>query len=323
MRPFYLLPTMNRTDRLFAILLNIQSNARVRAEDLAARFDITKRTVYRDISALIEADVPIIGKAGEGYSIEDGYFLPPVSFTKAEALLLILGADAVGQHFDAQYKKAARSAENKIQASLSKDLKKEVAYLKSYISFFSGINSGKGTLNDAMQKIRRGIIEKKSLAFRYFKRYSDTTEPMVREVDPYALTNFYGNWAMSGYDHLRNDLRMFRLDRMEAVLVTSKSFERPKNFRFSQLAKEDQSIKTLYQVKIAKDIFRWVKEQPPYKIIKTQTLKKHILLTIESSNENSLVTWLLRWGDKAEAVSPTAFRENIKTTLARLLEVYE
>ncbi|MDP1676988.1 MAG: YafY family protein [Bacteroidota bacterium] len=314
---------MNRTDRLFAILLYIQSNPRCRAEDLANRFDITKRTVYRDISALMEADVPVIGKAGEGYSIEDGYFLPPVSFTKDEALLLILGADAVGQHFDAQYKKAARSAENKIHASLSKDLKKEVAYLKSYISFFSGINSEKGKLNDAMQKIRRAIMEKKSLAFRYYKRYSDTTEPMVREVDPYAVMNFYGNWAMSGYDHLRKDLRMFRLDRMETVMVTSKAFERPKNFRFSQLAKEDQSQKFIYQVKISRDIFRWVKEQPPYKIIKTQTKKDHVILTIESSNENSIITWLIRWGDKAEALSPSTFRENVKSTLSKLLTIYK
>lgn len=314
---------MNRTDRLFAILLHIQSNAHVRAEDLAARFDITKRTVYRDISALMEADVPVIGKAGEGYSIEEGYFLPPVSFTKDEALLLILGADAVGQHFDAQYKKAALSAENKIHASLSKELKKEVAYLKSYISFFSGLQNEKGKLSDAMQKIRRAIMEKKSLAFRYFKRYSDTTEPMVREVDPYALMNFYGNWTMSGYDHLREDLRMFRLDRMEAVMVTSKTFERPKNFRYSQLAREDQSKKSIYEVKISRDIFRWVKEQPPYKIIKTQTKKNHVVLTIESSNESSIITWLLRWGDKAEAIAPSTFRDNVKTTLSTLLKNYE
>ncbi|MFA6456576.1 MAG: YafY family protein [Bacteroidota bacterium] len=313
---------MNRTDRLFALLLEIQSHPKVTAEKLAQRFDVTKRTIYRDILALMEANVPVTGKAGEGYSIDEEYFLPPVSFTKDEALLLILGADAVGQHFDAQYKKASRSAENKIHASLSKGLKKEVAYLKSYIAFFSGINGEKGNNNDAMQKIRRAIMEKKSLAFRYYKRYSESTEPMVREVDPYALTNFYGNWAMSGFDHLRKDLRMFRLDRMEAVMVTGKSFERPKNFRFSQLAREDHSIKSLYQVKIARDIFRWVKEQPPYKIIKIQTKKDHVILTIESSNEEAIITWLLRWGKNAEAIAPTAFRENVKNTLSNLYQLY-
>ncbi|MCK9408536.1 MAG: YafY family transcriptional regulator [Bacteroidetes bacterium] len=314
---------MNRTDRLFAILLEIQSNPSITSAKLAERFDVTKRTIYRDVLALMEANVPVHGKAGEGYTIDDDYFLPPVSFTKDEALLLILGADAVGQQFDAQYKKAARSAENKIHASLSKSLKKEVVYLKSYITFFSGMQNTKGNRNDAMHMIRRAIMEKKSLAFRYYKRYSETTEPMVREVDPYALTNFYGNWAMSGYDHLRKDLRMFRLDRMEAVLVTSKAFERPKNFRFSQLAREDQSVKSLYQIKIDRTIFRWIKEQPPYRIIKTQSKKNHVVLTIESSSESAIITWLLRWGDKAEALSPSTFRTNVRSTLTKLLNLYE
>jgi predicted DNA-binding transcriptional regulator YafY len=314
---------MNRTDRLFAILLEIQSHPAVTAQRLAERFDVTKRTVYRDVLALMEANVPVRGKAGEGYTIDDEYFLPPVSFTKDEALLLILGADAVGQHFDAQYRKAARSAENKIHASLSRELKKEVAYLKSYISFFSAGPGEKGERNDAMQKIRSAVMEKKSLAFRYYKRYAETTEPMVRQVDPYVLMNFYGNWTMSGYDHLRKEIRMFRLDRMEAVMVTSKAFERPKNFRLSQLAREDRSPKSLFQVKIAPEILRWVKEQPPYRIVKTQKKRHHVLLTIESSNEASIITWLLRWEDKAEAVAPAAFRDRFRSTLARIQSLYQ
>ncbi|MFZ4621158.1 MAG: helix-turn-helix transcriptional regulator [Bacteroidota bacterium] len=313
---------MNRTDRLFAILLEIQSHPKITSLQLAKRFDVTKRTIYRDVLALMEANVPVQGKAGEGYTIDDEYFLPPVSFTNDEALMLILGADVMGQHFDAQFKKAARSAENKIHASLSKGLKREVAYLKSYITFFTGTTSGKGELSDALQKIRRAIIEKKSVAFRYFKRYAETNDPMVREVDPYALTNFFGNWALSGFDHLRKEIRMFRLDRMEAVLVTSKAFVRPKNFKLSELARQDRSTLTVYHIKISRSIHRWVKEQPPYELVKTQIKKDHVLLTIESSNEQALITWLLRWGDNAEAVSPPAFRENVQKSLRTVLAVY-
>ncbi len=314
---------MNRTDRLFAILLEIQSNPKITSEKLAERFDVTKRTIYRDVLALMEADVPVVGKAGEGYSIEEGYFLPPVSFTKDEALMLILGAGAVGRLFDAQFKKAARSGENKIHASLSQELKKEVAYLKSYISFYSGMPRGRSQEEDVLQKIRRAIIEKKRLAFRYFKRYSDSTEPTIREVDPYALTFFYGNWLLSGHDHLRNDLRSFRLNRMEAVMVTNKSFERPKNFQRFQLMQEEHSQRTVFQVKIAREIFRWVKEQPPYKITKTLTKKNHVILTIESSSEESITKWLLLWGEKAEAISPKSFRDNVKQKLSTLLSLYE
>ncbi len=313
---------MNRTDRLFALLLEIQSNPTITAQKLAERFDVTKRTVYRDVLALMEANVPVRGKAGEGYSIDDDYFLPPVSFTKDEALMLILGAGTIGNHFDAQYKKAARSAENKINASLSAGLKKEVSYLKSYITFFSGSSSGKGALSDALQKIRRAIIEKKSVAFRYYKRNADTRKPMVRQVDPYALTNFFGNWTVSGLDHLRNDIRMFRLDRMEAVMVTAKTFERPKNFRLAQLAPKETEPKQIYRIKISREIHRWVKEQPPYVVTKTEVRKESVFLTVETSNEQSLIQWLLRWDDKAEAVSPASFRTNVKAALDRLICIY-
>ncbi len=313
---------MNRTDRLFAILLEIQSTPKITSQQLAQRFDVTKRTIYRDVLALMEANVPVRGKAGEGYTIDDDYFLPPVSFTKDEALMLILGAGTMGQHFDAQFKRAARTAENKIHASLSKNLKREVIYLKSYIAFFSGSNSGKAEVSESLQKIRRAIIEKKSVAFRYFKRNSDSKDPMVREADPYALTNFYGNWSLSGYDHLRKEIRMFRLDRMESLMVTSKSFERPKNFRFSDLAKQDTAPRSVYHVRISRDIHRWVKEYPPYKIVKTQTKGNRVLLTIESSNEQSIIRWLLHWGNSAEAVAPASFRSNVKRMLSELLQLY-
>lgn len=74
---------MNRTDRLLGVLLELQRCKRVRAEDLAALFETSKRTIYRDIQALCETGVPIIAQAGQGYSLVEGYFLPPLSFSVA------------------------------------------------------------------------------------------------------------------------------------------------------------------------------------------------------------------------------------------------
>lgn len=86
---------MNRTDRLLAIILELQDRKHLRAEDLAAIFEVSKRTIYRDIQALCEAGVPVVAMTGQGYSLPEGYFLPPVSFSPDEALLLILGIEVV------------------------------------------------------------------------------------------------------------------------------------------------------------------------------------------------------------------------------------
>src|SRR6267154_272683 len=126
---------MNRTDRLLAIILELQGKGRQRAEDLAETFETSKRTIYRDIQALGEAGVPVVSIPGQGYSLMKGYFLPPLSFTSDEATMLLLGGDLMVQSFDAQYRAAALSAMRKIESVLPEKLRDEVHYLQSSIRF--------------------------------------------------------------------------------------------------------------------------------------------------------------------------------------------
>ncbi len=128
---------MNRTDRLLAIVLELQAKKQVRAEDLADTFEVSKRTIYRDIMALDESGVPIVAIPGQGYSLVEGYFLPPLSFSSDEAIMLLLGADFVAQNFDAQYRGAAQTAGHKIMAVLPDKLRTEVEYLESSIRFIA------------------------------------------------------------------------------------------------------------------------------------------------------------------------------------------
>src|SRR5260370_6172782 len=98
---------MNRTDRLLAIILELQGKGRQRAEDLAETFETSKRTIYRDIQALGEAGVPVVSIPGRGYSLMKGYFLPPLSFTTDEATMLLLCSHLSAPSFDAHYRAAA------------------------------------------------------------------------------------------------------------------------------------------------------------------------------------------------------------------------
>src|SRR4051794_2552704 len=128
---------MNRTDRLLAIVLELQARRRQRAEDLAATFETSKRTIYRDIQALCEAGVPVVAVPGLGYSLVEGYFLPPLTFTTDEATILLLGADFLAQIFDTQYRGAAQTASRKIEAVLPARLRSEVAHLQSSMRFIA------------------------------------------------------------------------------------------------------------------------------------------------------------------------------------------
>jgi predicted DNA-binding transcriptional regulator YafY len=153
---------MNRTDRLLALVLKLQGNGRQRAEDLAASFETSKRTIYRDIQALSEAGVPVVSLPGQGYSLMKGYFLPPLSFTTDEATMLLMGADFVARSFDAEYRGAAHAACAKIEAVLPENLRVEVRYLQDSIRFIPINEPDRPGESEMLQQLRRAIIARRT-----------------------------------------------------------------------------------------------------------------------------------------------------------------
>src|SRR4051794_186348 len=117
---------MNRTDRLVAILLELQARGGLRAEDLAKRFEVSVRTIYRDLDALAEGGVPLVATPGKGYRLVEGYFLPPLAFTANEAALLVLGGEFVRRRIDADLQGPAGDALRKLSAVLPAERRAEV-----------------------------------------------------------------------------------------------------------------------------------------------------------------------------------------------------
>ena len=125
---------MNRIDRLVAILLQLQSTRRVKAKDLAEKFNLSLRTVYRDVKALEEAGVPVIGEAGTGYSLMEGYRLPPVMFNRDEATALLTASKLVQSKTDAGISKHYTSALDKVKAILRHSEKNHIEEIDDHIA---------------------------------------------------------------------------------------------------------------------------------------------------------------------------------------------
>src|SRR5215204_1477536 len=147
---------MNRIDRLFAMLLVLQTRQLVRAEDLAHKFEISQRTVYRDLAALSEMGIPIVGLPGEGYALMEGYFLPPLVFTPQEAAALVLGARLLALHAEGRLPKDAEQAMTKIAHVLPTQSRELVERLSEIVHFFvdrRGFNLDDRRLVDLQQAI--------------------------------------------------------------------------------------------------------------------------------------------------------------------------
>jgi predicted DNA-binding transcriptional regulator YafY len=212
---------LNRIDRLHAILTHLQSKRKVTAQQIADRFAISLRTVYRDVKALEESGVPVIGEAGSGYTIMEGYRLPPIMFTQEEAAAILMGSKLAQQMTDVSVQKHFNDALYKIQSVLRTADKDFVEQLLSNVEVAASripLDESSGKHLAALQK---AVAEKRVIAIRYQTNNEEITD---RQVEPVGLW-YYGNqWHLIGWCRLRNDYRDFRVSRMLRLQLKDEVF---------------------------------------------------------------------------------------------------
>lgn len=309
-------PPMNRTDRLLAIVLELQAHGARRAEDLAASFEVSKRTIYRDVQALCEAGVPVVAEPGRGYSLPAGYFLPPLRFSADEAVMLLLGADLMARSFDADYRRAAEDAARKIAGALPAERREAVADLRAGLLF-----TGPGNLSPAGDEILRGlrgaIVGRRRVSFGYRARYgADGPAEQARTVDPYGLAQVGGVWYLVGHCHLRGDVRNFRLDRMAGLALRDETFVRPADFRLGVL-RDERPLRVVARFDPA--VADWVRESPSFYATELSDGPGGLTVTFRVRRLDELLPWLLSWGGQAEAIEPPELRDMLAAAAAAIL----
>ncbi|MGY0036957.1 helix-turn-helix transcriptional regulator [Pedobacter sp. NJ-S-72] len=207
---------MNRIDRLSAILIQLQSRRTIRAQDIAERFEISLRTVYRDIRSLEEAGIPIIGEAGVGYSLTDGYRLPPIMFTREEATAFITAEKLVIGLTDTANGNSYSSALYKIRAVLKSADKDHLESLDDRIEFLKATHTPElSTHHNPLQTILNAIAGKCVMQLNYFAYYRQ--EHTLRLIEPIGVFYLDNYWHLIAYCRERNAYRDFRFDRITEI----------------------------------------------------------------------------------------------------------
>jgi predicted DNA-binding transcriptional regulator YafY len=216
---------MNRIDRLTAILIHLQTKRVVRAEEISIRFEISLRTVYRDVKALMEAGVPIGSEAGKGYFIVDGFHLPPIMFTQDEAGAMLLAGKLVDKMADKSVRVAFDSALYKIKAVLSEAEKDHLANLDSHIEVFLRSRYEQresGEFPDHfLTEIQRALGKRQVLRLDYSNAEGQISQ---RDIEPIGIFYYSLAWHLIGWCRLRNGYRNFRSDRIMAMTNTGETF---------------------------------------------------------------------------------------------------
>lgn len=296
---------MNRIDRLAAILIQLQTRRMVKAQDIADKFSISHRTVYRDIKALSAAGVPVIGEAGTGYRLMEGYKLPPVMFSREEATALLTASKLVQSKTDAGINKQYQSALDKIRAVLRFPEKDHLEGIDDHIAvlqhpaFVSQPQAGL-----YLQPILHAISQHDVIVIEY--NSIEKQEITRRELEPVGIYYLGSHWHLVAWCRLRSDYRNFRTDKISHLRATGEKAGRthpPLKHFIEKLQEQRELTKVVMDVDPA--VVKFFGEQKYYHgYLKEENHGNEVRMTFLSSSLTGFARWFLLFGDHARIIEP-------------------
>ncbi len=208
-----------RLSRLTAILTQLQTKRLLTAPELANRFSVSTRTIYRDIKALEQAGIPVLTEEGRGYTLMEGYRVPPVMFTEKQANALILAEQLVLKNKDASFIQDYTDAVDKVKSVLRRPVKDKANLLAERTRYDRNVNAQRtsNNLSDLQFSLTNLYLTKIAYTNEAGKRSS-------RLIEPFALLSTQENWLLVAWCRLRKEFRHFRLDRIEKLEILDEHF---------------------------------------------------------------------------------------------------
>lgn len=319
---------MNRIDRLTAILIQLQGKKIVKAAEIAERFNMSLRTVYRDVKALQEAGVPIGAEAGTGYYIVEGYHLPPVMFSKEEAAALLTGEKLMEQFSDHSNRKQFSLAMEKIRSVLrgtEKDylesLDENIAVLRHRPPALEATEFPNRFLTDIQQALGMNQV----ISMEYFSFQEEVATR--REVEPVGIFHSSANWHLIAFCRLRQGYRDFRVDRIRKLSVLPATYKKNKHLSLpdylEQQRNRHQEDTHLIRIAVDNDLMRYVREQKYYYgLMEEKVVGDKTELTFLQPHLGYFARWLIMFGNRVEIIQPEALKTAMKQLATELYAHY-
>ena len=305
---------MNRTDRLMGILLDLQARGELRAADIADRFEVSVRTIYRDMEGLAEGGVPLVAMPGKGYRLVEGYFLPPLSLTGAEAGVLVLGAEFIRDRVDPELGQAAGEALRKLESILPAEQRQRVEHWRRELHF----PRSRRVDQELLGAIRSALEERRVLRLVYhaYRR----PQPDTREVEPISLYFLAEAWHLAAYCRTRQAQRFFRLDRIDELTVLAERFAQAERHLAWRRAEPPTDAEA--RIRFDPSIVRWVRERQHFAFLREEVDLSGPIFVYAIREERALLSWLLGWGSLAELMEPPELRALLAEEARAVLSKY-
>jgi predicted DNA-binding transcriptional regulator YafY len=220
----------NTATRLINLILLLQSQPNRKASELAQELGVSIRTVHRYFEMLDELGIPLYSERGPngGFSLVRGYKMPPLVLSPDEAVAVGLGATLVEEMWGTLYRDAARGALTKLDNLLPDDQRSEIAWARRSLVSAGLRHAELGSIQTTLETLRQAMRETRQVSLTY--EALSRAEPTCREFDLYALAFRWGHWYAAGFCHLRQALRLLRVDRIREVTMLAKRYDIPTDF---------------------------------------------------------------------------------------------
>lgn len=300
-----------KIDRLIGILSVLLQEEKTTAPELAEKFEVSRRTINRDIEDLCKAGIPIrtAQGTGGGISIMDGYRMDRTILTSKDMQMILAGLRSLDSVSGSSY---YGQLMEKIQAGSSEFVTGRDSILIDLSSWY------RDSLAPKIETIQDAIGDRHLIRFRYYAPSGESD----RTVEPYYLVFRWSSWYLWGWCLKRKDFRLFKLNRMDGVQKTVKSFE------CREVAMPDLSTEKIFsgEIKVkalfeADQKWRLVEEFGP--LCFTENDDGRLLFTADYTDIENLVTWIMTFGDKAELIEPQEARKKISIMVQKMTTVYK
>jgi predicted DNA-binding transcriptional regulator YafY len=309
---------LKKLDRVTAILTQLQSKSIVRAQDLAAKFDVSVRTIYRDVKTLENAGIPIIGEAGSGYSLMDGYKLPPVMFTKEEVLSFITAEKLMQKFLHQSLGNHYQTAMEKVRSVLKYSDRNLIQNIEKQIDVYNYHPKTEDNIQNIIPIILESIAEKKQLTLEYATVDSKISMRTIEVVGVFFEFNY---WYIMAFCTLRNDFRQFRVDRILQIFKTQNPFLQEYG-QINDYRQNPNGNKTKVRLLVEKKIIgHLVNSKKYYGLIEEIETENGIEMIFETDWINDgFPRWLITFADYATVLEPEGLTAKLNDLLVKISE---
>lgn len=308
-----------KIDRLVSIIMILLDKKRIGAQELAHMFEVSPRTIYRDVDAINMAGIPIhsIPGVGGGFEIMQNYKIDKKVFSTADLSAILMGLSSLSNMIRGdELVNALAKVKSFIPADRAKDIELKVNQICIDLSPWMG----NGNIQPYLEIVKAAMQESRLLSFEYVAHHGNKT---TRTIEPYQLVLKSSHWYLQGYCHERNDFRMFRLSRMSNLQMqegtfTPREYQKP-TLDFAELL---ETMQTKIKIRIHKSIMDRVLDFCTYEHFSPDGEEYYIVSFPFIENEY-YYNILFGFGDKCECLEPLHIRTEMKRRIQKIAALYE